>query len=95
VQQRISQTIVLCRPTKKGSSGPNFCSKVTFDIGLLSPIMEDLQHYWYEIDLSKEANHFWEHEWLKHGSCAKELDAFGNELKYFSEGLDLRSKLDV
>jgi ribonuclease T2 len=57
--------------------------------------MDDLQQFWYEIDETKIANHFWEHEWLKHGSCAKELDTFATELKYFSKGLDLRSKLDL
>lgn len=83
------------RPTKEGSQGPNFCKKVKFDINALNPILPDLNQYWYEIDDTKDAHHFWEHEWLKHGSCAMELDIFGTELKYFGEGVALRNKLDL
>jgi len=82
-------------PTKQGSQGPNFCKKVTFDVNALSPIMNDLNKLWYEIDDTKDAHRFWEHEWLKHGSCAMELDIFGTELKYFGEGIALRNKLDI
>jgi len=82
-------------PTKEGSQGPNFCQKVKFDITALTPILDELNQFWYEIDETKDAHRFWEHEWLKHGSCAMELDIFGTELKYFGQGIDLRNKLDL
>jgi len=82
-------------PTKEGSEGPNFCKSVKFDVTSLTPILPDLNKYWYEIDATKDAHNFWKHEWTKHGSCAMELDIFDTELKYFSEALTLRSKLDL
>lgn len=29
----------------------------------------------------------WKHEWLKHGTCAAQLDELNNENKYFGQGL--------
>jgi len=82
-------------PTKEGSEGPNFCKSVKFDVTALTPILEDLNRFWYEIDGTKDAHNFWKHEWTKHGSCAMELEIFDTELKYFSEALALRKKLDL
>lgn len=82
-------------PTKEGTEGPSFCRSVKFDITSLTPILEELNKHWYEIDATKDAHNFWKHEWTKHGSCAMELEIFDTELKYFSEGLALRKKLDL
>lgn len=83
------------RPNRKGTEGPSFCTKVKFNATQLEPIRPALDQFWYEIDNTKEGNYFWSHEWIKHGSCAKELDTFGTELKYFSSALDLHKKFDL
>jgi len=82
-------------PTETGTSGPNFCSKVKFDESLLDPIMNELNEYWYEISAIKDPKDFWSHEWVKHGSCAKQAEEFSTELKYFQQGLILRNKYDM
>ncbi|ODM95187.1 Ribonuclease Oy [Orchesella cincta] len=82
-------------PSKAGTEGPSFCSRVQFNISQLDPIRSSLDEYWYEIDSTKQGNYFWSHEWKKHGSCAKQLNTFETELKYFNAGLDLRTKFDL
>ncbi|CAL8113178.1 unnamed protein product [Orchesella dallaii] len=82
-------------PSQEGTEGPSFCSRVQFNITQLGPIRSSLDLYWYEIDNTKQGDYFWSHEWKKHGSCAKEIKTFETELKYFSAGLDLRSKYDL
>lgn len=82
-------------PTQTGTSGPNFCSKVTFDESLIATIEDELSHYWYEINEDKDGTYFWSHEWIKHGSCAKELLQMDSELKYFQTGLQLRNQYDL
>jgi len=82
-------------PTLSGSSGPNFCTKVTFDETAIEPIESDLNLYWYEISSKKDPTEFWSHEWIKHGSCALQLTDFKTEYKYFEGGLLLRNKFDL
>jgi len=82
-------------PTQTGTSGPNCCQKEKFDLSMLEPIKSKLDLYWYEISATKDPQEFWSHEWLKHGSCAEALPVFSTELKYFSEGLNFRTKYDL
>jgi len=66
---------------------PSFCKKVVFDINKLSPILPDLNRNWY----SNKGNNpnFWEHEYLKHGSCVfTPIDEF----QYFDTSLELFKK---
>jgi hypothetical protein len=63
---------------------PRFCKRVLFDLSKLEPIIDDLKSDWYSsrgLD-----NTFWEHEYLKHGTCNfNNLDEF----QYFKTTLNL------
>jgi len=82
-------------PSKKGTEGPGYCTKVKFDESLIEPIEDELNEFWYEINAEKEGTNFWSHEWVKHGSCAIQLPAMDTEMKYFQMGLQLRSQYDL
>tara|TARA_B100001093_G_C26524585_1_gene883249 strand:- start:181 stop:624 length:444 start_codon:yes stop_codon:yes gene_type:complete len=66
-------------------SYPSFCNKnATFDERNLKSILNKLNDEWYS---DREPNsQFWEHEWLKHGTCMFDKC---NEYEYFKKALDL------
>ena len=71
-------------PQYSKNSYPSYCKDVTFDISKLKSILPELNEYWYS---GKETNNeFWEHEYIKHGSC---MFNKGNELDYFLHTLNL------
>ncbi|XP_013112063.2 ribonuclease Oy [Stomoxys calcitrans] len=83
-------------PTKKGHFGPSFCNKTAkFDIHLLDEIKDRLNHFWPDIDGESKGDWLWKHEWLKHGTCAAELEELDNELKYFSQGITWREGFEL
>ena len=63
---------------------PTFCKKVNFDYDKLSPIINELNTYWYSTEETNEE--FWKHEWEKHGSC---MFTYMDELTYFKTTLSL------
>ncbi|XP_036335743.1 ribonuclease Oy-like [Rhagoletis pomonella] len=80
-------------PTKLGHMGPSFCNKTAdFDLNQLEQILTNLKTYWPTIDGQQKLGYFWEHEWLKHGTCAVTLEELDNELKYFKQGLAWREQ---
>ena len=74
-------------PQNSKTDYPSYCRKVTFNIALLDPIMNQLKDNWYS-DKGPD-NIFWEHEWKKHGSCmfneSNEYDYFNNTLTLFNK----------
>jgi len=82
-------------PTQSGTSGPNFCTNVTFHEADIDPVRPQLELYWYEINSKKNPTEFWTHEWVKHGSCAVQLQELNTEYKYFDNALLLRNKFDL
>lgn len=83
----------MCRPTKTGEIGPGYCRKVLFNESALEPILPDLQKHWSSV--SGNNTIFWQHEWLKHGSCAIESTVFKSELSYFTFSLELNKKYNI
>lgn len=82
-------------PTIKGTQKPAFCCfDNTFDYHALDPIMSDLNEYWYSYygDGSKK---FWTHEWLKHGTCARDVAGMRGEANYFGTTLKLAKQLPI
>ena len=66
---------------------PRFCKNAVFDIKKLNPILDDLKEKWYS---NKGYNSiFWEHEYLKHGTC--NFNQF-DEFTYFKTSLELFDK---
>lgn len=74
--------------------GPQFCKNVKFDVAVLDDIINDLDIHWYSTQPNGN-EHFWAHEWKKHGSCAEQLTPFDSELKYFSQGLSWNKEFNV
>jgi hypothetical protein len=69
---------------------PVFCQKVNFSITPLSPIINDLQKYWYS-DIG-DNDDFWKHEYEKHGSCMfnpmSEFEYFDKTLELYHEAIN-------
>lgn len=82
-------------PTKHGTIGPNFCNKSwIFDESQILPLEPYLIKYWGNIFGEKSRTSLWEHEWLKHGTCAAELASLNSEKKYFGKGLEWVTQYD-
>jgi hypothetical protein len=66
---------------------PRFCHSADFDISALDPIIASLKQQWYSDRDDDEI--FWEHEYLKHGTC--NFNHF-DELSYFKTTIELFDK---
>ena len=65
-------------------SYPTYCKKVEFDMEKLESIKDELHKYWPSY--SGTAEHFYAHEYKKHGSC---LFSDMTELEYFKKTIEL------
>lgn len=74
------------------------CFDKDFDIEKLRPILPQLRQYWYgyfghnEIESDKQ---FWSHEWVKHGTCARDIPNMRGELNYFNTTLNTFLGLNI
>ena len=64
-------------PQYDANHWPQFCKGQPFDLERLRPLLPKLRKEWHSYHGSDA--HFWEHEWLKHGTCTGM-----NELQYFT-----------
>ncbi|GFY79426.1 ribonuclease T2-A [Trichonephila inaurata madagascariensis] len=75
---------------------PSFCnSSWPFNPDVLQPILHALEEKWPNIYADSTETVFWKHEWLKHGTCATDLDTFDTEKKYFWQSLKLHDKYNI
>lgn len=72
-------------PQESETSWPSYCTRQPFDPSKIQDLLPELEKYWYAYD--KHNQHFWKHEWEKHGTCSG-MD----EHTYFSTALRLRKK---
>lgn len=80
-------------PEYYNGSYPQYCNKTaTFDINQLTPIYNNLTTYWTDYI---NATAFWQHEFLRHGTCAEADPVMSTELEFFSTGLQLREKYNL
>ena len=74
-------------PQTSPTEYPTYCHPVEFSIDKLSPILDQLEQYWYSqkhtLPLDEK---FWQHEYSKHGSC---VFTPMTELEYFQHTIDL------
>lgn len=76
-------------PTYDNGSWPQYCDNVTFNATYLEPIYKKLDRYWTNF---RDPESFWEHEFLKHMTCAE--DTYYPYL-LFDYGLEWRSILNM
>lgn len=83
-------------PTKSNShQGPsNCCFNNKFDPKALDPIVGDLDEYWPSL-ISRDNYRFWSHEWLKHGTCAKNVASISGQYNYFSSTVDRVKRMQI
>ena len=66
----------------------HFRNDLPFNEKQLAPILDDLEEHWLNVRNGTGEYSFWEHEWLKHGTCAVQIPELNTEFKYFSKGID-------
>ncbi|KAH3824381.1 ribonuclease Oy-like isoform X1 [Dreissena polymorpha] len=79
-------------PTNGSHEGPYHCSEEPFDENQIASLKNELLIYWPNLFKDTEADRLWDHEWTKHGVCAKDVPATNGEYNYFSKGLELNRK---
>jgi len=83
-------------PSASHGGHPFFCNKtLPFNENALSEIMTDLKERWADVHKNSPEGSFWKHEWLKHGTCAIQLEPLNTELKYFKQGLLFNQQYDI
>lgn len=82
------------RPNKK-SNGPQYCLRAPLNMTELEPIRDQLEQYWVTTVKNLTKSSFWEHEWLKHGTCGFRTERLNTQLKYFNQSLELYKQYNV
>lgn len=82
-------------PTKRGTREPAFCCfDNNFDFNALKPILPELDEFWYSY-IDTNSRSFWSHEWMKHGTCSRDVKQLVGELSYFGTTLKMAKSLDI
>jgi ribonuclease T2 len=83
-------------PTQFGKIAPGYCNNTwKFDYDKIEPIRPKLDAYWPDFEIRDTPYSLWEHEWVKHGTCAAQLEPLNSELKYFGAGSDLSKQVPL
>lgn len=84
-------------PTIKGTEEPsNCCFDNTFDFSALSNILPILNEYWLSFYNSNNGNRgLWSHEWLKHGTCCRDIPSLRGEARYFNTTVQMASRMPI
>lgn len=83
-------------PTIKGTQEPsNCCFDNTFDFSALKPILPDLDEYWFSYYDHGGSKGFWAHEWLKHGTCSRDVKQLKGEASYFGNTLQIAKQMAI
>lgn len=76
--------------------GPYCCTDRKFDITKIDDLKEDMLVNWPTLFPSNSMEHFWAHEFEKHGTCAEALPKFfATEHEYFNTTLHLKKTYDL
>ncbi|CAD6230437.1 GSCOCG00006757001-RA-CDS [Cotesia congregata] len=82
-------------PTMIAGESPESCNCSTkFNHNETKTLTSELNAKWTNIE-RKEGEHFWQHEYEKHGSCASSIEALNTQYKYFDQGLKLFEKYNI
>lgn len=82
---------------RDGNHPQDCCFQDHFEPNDLKPIQEDLDKFWISLYGPSESDNerFWSHEWLKHGTCAKNVPELKGELSFFKKTLELFKDLKL
>ncbi|CAI8048198.1 Ribonuclease Oy [Geodia barretti] len=82
--------------TKYGTEGPNWCDEsAKFVLEEIGELLPQMVSQWPNMKPETNFSSFWSHEWLKHGTCASEIECMSSEKGFFSTVLALhRTKMD-
>ena len=58
-------------------------------------LLSDMKKHWYSCNSKVNNRKFWKHEWIKHGSCANDLNTTNSLKKYFSKSVTLLKNYNV
>eukprot|EP00879_Flechtneria_rotunda_P012346 GHRR01012893.1.p1 GENE.GHRR01012893.1~~GHRR01012893.1.p1 ORF type:complete len:321 (+),score=91.96 GHRR01012893.1:250-1212(+) len=79
-------------PQRRDGTWPEFCDPDSqLSVDDIWDLLPDLEKAWPSWSSDDEA--FWNHEWTRHGTCAKKL--VGGQHSFFKAVLDLHEKLNV
>ena len=78
-------------PNYKTHGYPSYCSNETFNVSYIKDIVPIMNLRWSS-DIGNNQD-FWNHEWSKHGTCAKFAPYIYNQIDYFSTVVWLDMKL--
>ena len=77
-------------PQNNATFWPEYCRRDTpFNITAIEALLPKLRRYWMACDVGKDYE-FWEHEWLKHGTCCsmQQVDYFNTTLRLYLKYYD-------
>eukprot|EP00033_Pygsuia_biforma_P000162 GCRY01000209.1.p1 GENE.GCRY01000209.1~~GCRY01000209.1.p1 ORF type:complete len:252 (+),score=30.84 GCRY01000209.1:70-825(+) len=81
-------------PTRNDGSWPAFCDKSDpYDPSQFSDLLPLMMEYWPSYTRSNDV--FWQHEWEKHGTCAKSVSFINNQHDYFQATLKIAATLNL
>ncbi|KAL9655393.1 hypothetical protein ABK040_011234 [Willaertia magna] len=78
----------------KNSLGPTCCYNEKLNINEIKPLLPQLQKLWPSFSQNTNEQ-FWEHEWLKHGTCSLKNLKTNTQFNYFQNTLQLVEKLKI
>lgn len=82
-------------PQYRNADSPAFCCfDNTFDYNIIEPLVPSLNKYWFSY-YDKNSRGFWSHEWLKHGTCLRDIKQLQGEQKFFGTTINILKQLPV
>lgn len=96
-ESNLSWTLHGLWPSNSKGKHPSFCdSKIKFNKKLLgNGLITRMEDMWRTFKLNEIKEHFWKHEWDKHGTCAFILPRINGLSKYFTESVKLFDQFDI
>lgn len=83
-------------PSEGSTKGPNYCDNSwPFDASKIQNLLPQMESQWPNLFTDTDPDSFWDHEWVKHGTCAASLPSIKGEQKYFSAGLSFNKKYSI
>ena len=83
-------------PENNDGSYPQYCDRNSkFNHNAIKSIESEMVANWKSLKSGSSNDHFWSHEYTKHGTCAIECPLMQNEFSYFKSTLDSFKRLHI